>query len=296
MPKTARNYPKVGFTVDHFRGLKPHIIIDAMRYLGIDFVEINHSIFSDLDKAIRSLDGITTAFHLPYQQDFNLWSEPNEPITSLLNQLAQHEDDLHIRHYVVHPPETDADGDEFSVCSSRLLNNLQELSKPVYVENIIALSPERFSLFLLEARKKLGEQFAGQCWDACHYIVSGYDPLLRLQESDGTIGAVHLSDCYGNKDAHSPFFEEGSVPAGDILDELARREYSGTITLEMIPNSRTDIQAYLNSYLLVLKKLNKPKYYKTRLRFFLLKPFISKVINGSYAGLHFQQPTTGITK
>ena len=275
--KRPRTKPLVGFAVDHFKGLNPSVIIDAMKIIGIEFVEINTSVFQDIQKSVHSISSIKTAFHLPYQSDIQLDKSPPGPQT-LMSQILEYQKQLNIQQFISHPPEWPKDEAEFKIASNILFQNLLKLKLPVYFENVLSVGPDKFHQFLEHAQDSLGDQFGGQCWDAAHYLVAGYDPIKRYKLNAHQIGCIHLSDCFPDTDAHLPFSDKGSLPVDDIVQMLKNEKYTGTITLEMIPNSKSDIKSYITSYTMLLREMNYFKYISTQIRLFFLKPFLNKIV------------------
>lgn len=278
--------PIIGFAVDYFKGLAPSIIIDTMKFIGIEFVEINASIFNDIEKSIKSLTNIKTAFHLPYNSDAQLDLD-NMNTRILIEKILANKKQLNIQHVVCHPPEAAKTFAEFESASITLFQNLTKLGLPVYFENVMSISPENFDKFTNSAKQAMGKQFAGQCWDASHYLVAGYDPIKRYKLHAENIGSIHLSDCLPDTDSHLPFFNKGSLPIQDIIKMLKNEKYSGPITLEIIPNSRSDIKLYISSYIMLLKKLHYSKYLSTKVRLFFLKPFINQIITKEPSDIKF---------
>ena len=272
--------PKIGFTVDTFKGLPPSTIINALKLFGIKFVEINMSIFDDLEKSINNLDNIKTAFHLPYHSDHK-WdlAFPGEKTDWLINQLNRYQGQLNIQHLVCHPPEHLPENKNLETMNNTLFENLRKTGLPVYIENIMSQSPDEYYMFFELAKRKLGDQLKGMCWDACHFLVAGYDPVKRFKNREGEIGCIHLSDCYPDEDAHIPFSKDGSLPLDDIINILAENNFAGHITLEIAPRSLKDLAPYINSYMLLLQKLDKKKYYNAKMRLLLLKPLLNKLLS-----------------
>jgi sugar phosphate isomerase/epimerase len=271
-----RKKPLIGFTVDYFNGLVPSVIIEAMKFIGVDFIEINSSIFNDIEKSLKSFTHLKTAFHLPYDSNSQL-DKKTSNTQLLIENILKYKEQLNIQHFVCHPVETPEEA-ELESASHTLFQNLLKLGRPVYFENTLSVNPDIFEQFQQNAKKALGPLFGGQCWDAAHYLVAGYDPIKRYHLNKHQIGPIHLSDCYPDKDEHLPFSDKGSLPIADIIYMLKNDKFNGTITLELIPNSRSDLELYLSSYMMLLKELNYSKYLSTKARLFFLKPFINSTL------------------
>ena len=271
----------IGVTLDHFDGFTPSMLLGGLKILGIEFVEISHTIFSEVDNFSEKLGNIKTGFHLPIVHetgwDISCTEHENE-INDLIKKLNQYKEKLHIQHIICHPPEKNNVDISIKTSKEFLLNNLKRLNIPVYLENTPHYNPEKFTQFYLEAKRKLGSRISGICYDAPHFFISGYDPVEQYQKMVKEIGCVHLSDCKKDKDVHLPF-NGGILPLHNILKKIRNSKFKGYVTLEILPHSLKDIDAYINSYLKTLYFLNFKKYIFTKLRLFFLRPLIKKIIN-----------------
>jgi len=69
--------------------------------------------------------------------------------------------------------------------------------------------------------------------DTSHLAVSGIDIMTAAQELDTRLVHVHLSNNSGaGRDSHSPL-QQGVLPIGAFVENLAGSGYQGTITLEL---------------------------------------------------------------
>ena len=62
---TTHQKPYIGVTVSKFQGFMPSTLISGLRLLGMEFIEVNNSIFPEIDNVVKSLGNMVTAFHLP---------------------------------------------------------------------------------------------------------------------------------------------------------------------------------------------------------------------------------------
>ena len=185
--------------------------------------------------------------------------------------------ELNIQYCLAHPPEVDSGVvDEDS--ASYLFENLKKLTPPVILENIQGWDENRFQHFYNQAKSALGHKLIGLCFDAPHFILSGRNPIDFINNSNGEIQCVHLSDCKEDFDAHMPFGSGGCLPVDDILDTMKKAKYKGFINLELLPRSQEDILLIIKSYLKVVKTFNKKKYYATLLRLFLFRSKLEKTL------------------
>ena len=44
-----RNATSIGFTVDTYEGIPPSIIIAGLKFIGMDFIELTKTVFSDIN-------------------------------------------------------------------------------------------------------------------------------------------------------------------------------------------------------------------------------------------------------
>ena len=115
------------------------------------------------------------------------------------------------------------------------------------------------------------------CFDAPHFYITGHDPIEQYKKFSSQVGCVHLSDCHTNDDKHIPFNTGGTFPVDRFLNTL-KNNFSGYLTLEIKPESLLDLEAFIESYLKTLQFLQKGKSIRSRLRWFLLKPLIRRLI------------------
>lgn len=269
----------VGVTVSPFEGFNPADLIRGLRLLGMDFVEINRSVFSEIDRVSENLKQMVTAFHLPLVfddgWDFSSLAHQAE-IDETIYMLNTTKEKLKIHHVVSHPPERAAMVHPEQSSLDFLLANLKRLNLPVYLENVPDVPAHDFERIFRAAHDSLGAQLEGMCFDAPHFYITGYDPLERFQHYRKKIGCIHLSDCSNNDDSHLPFNCGGTLPVIDFLQRVGSSKFSGYITLEIKPPSLDELDAYIESYLTTLQHVNYSKYLKTRLRLFALRPLLNR--------------------
>lgn len=276
-----KNHPLVGFTVDYYKKLSHPVIIDALKLIGVRFVEINRSVFSEIDQLDSRLKKMTTAFHLPLVHDDGWdfsYPEHQHEIDETIKVINTQRKKLHIHHAIAHPPEKTEAHSSSESSLDYLFQNLSRLQVPVFLENVPAFAPSEFEEIYATGKQILGEKLQGMCWDASHFHIKGYDPVKQFEHFRKYIGTVHLSDCYPDEDVHLPFDSGGSLPIDDILDMLFSSEFKGYITLEIKPQSMQQIDAYIASYLKILRSLHYKKYIETKVRLLLLKPLINRFL------------------
>ncbi len=271
--------PPVGVAVIPFNGITPADLLRGLRLLGIEFVELNRTAFDDLEGVRRRLGSMQTAFHLPLKA-FDGWdfssAEHQNQIDDLIARLNEAAVQLRIRHAVVHPPEPHNDEQPSADALRVLFSNLKRLNLPIHLENVATTSPQDMERLLAEARAALGDQFAGMCFDASHFFITGHDPVRCFYRFRRRIASVHLSDSTPEKDDHLSFGCGGSLPVEELLAMMARSDFAGTVTLEITPPSLSNLEPYVESYLTTLRYLDYGTFMKKRLRLFALNPLISR--------------------
>ncbi len=275
----AQQLPLVGVTVSQFEGFMPSALIRGLKLLGMDFVELNKSIFPEIDRVVHNLGSMTTAFHLPLVVedgwDFSCLDYKND-IEAMIRVLRDYRDKLHLQHVVCHPPEPENGGTPLNSSLEFLFENLNALGIPVQLENVPTWHPDDFLKLYWQAEKALGSLLAGMCFDAPHYFVDGFDPIEQYKTVQDIVGCIHLSDCLEGRDEHIPFKSGGALPVNEFLSTVSNSNFTGTITLEIRPHSLKELDAYIESYMLTLQHVNYKKYLKARLRLFALRPLINR--------------------
>lgn len=272
----------VGFTVDSFQGLTPSVIIAGLRMIGVEFIEITKTVFSEVDAVSKKIGSMRTGFHLPLMHDDG-WDfsciDFTEKIDETINNINRHKDSLNLIYAVSHPPESKMYDSPCDSSPEYLFENLKKLRVPVYLENVPGYSPEEFQDLFRQAQSILGSNLAGMCFDGPHFFVRGYNPLDEFQRFFDRIGCIHLSDCHKDDDAHLPFNNGGVFPVEDFLQKVKGTKFSGPITLEIKPNSLKELDIFIASYLKALRYLDYKKFIASRLRWLALKPVVHHFLN-----------------
>ncbi len=272
----------VGFTVDKYEGLMPSVILSGLKIVGVTYVELTKTVFAEISAISKKMHGLRAGFHLPLIHDDG-WDlsclDFKEQIDEVIGNINRHKDALHIQHVIAHPPEPEAAKHAIHSSLEFLLENLSRLQVPVYLENVPYGTPEDLMAVFTKAKRKLGDQLAGLCFDAPHLFVTGYDPVDQFKQWNGQIGCVHLSDCFRNDDVHLPFNKGGELPIDTLLSVMKEHRFRGYVTLEIKPESLQDIHAYIESYLKVLASLSYGKYIRTMTRWLLIRPFVNHFVS-----------------
>lgn len=276
-----KRHALIGVTLDTFDGFTPSILLGALKLLKLEYVEINKTVFQEINSFYPKLGKIKTGFHLPIISESG-WDLSCESRTAEINQLVEnlnrYKSRLNLHHAVFHPLEFDNEDTALKISKAVLFDNLKKLDLPLYLENVPKYSIEKFKDFYSEAQNILGTQLAGICYDAPHLFITGNDLELFYHNMNHKIGAIHLSDCEQTKDKHMPF-GKGVLPVDKVLNMIYKSKFNGFITLEILPHSLQDLDGYINSYLITLRRFNYLKYIKTRIRLVILRPLLKKITN-----------------
>jgi len=272
---------RIGFTIESYKGLEPSFLLGIIKFFGVEFVEITKTVFDDIERVIPKMHGLQAGFHLPLIHDDG-WdfscvdSQPD--IDAVIENINRYKDDLHIKYCVTHPPEPWNSAATLHVSVEQLLKNLRRLQVPIFLENVPHGSYDEYLRVYERAKAVLGDQLSGMCYDGPHYFVSGMNPVTRLQELNGEIGCIHLSDCMHDDDTHLPFDSGGEFPTEEVIAQIKRMKFDGFINLEIKPRSLSDLDSVIYSYLKMLKPFRKGKYFRTKLKLMVLRPLMKRFL------------------
>lgn len=274
----------VGLTIDQFNGIKPSTLLKVVKKLGLEFVELTSSAFDDLNSCKKIIGNMKAGLHLPNIHDkgydFSCRDRKTE-IDHLINLINDNHQELNITYCLTHPPECDSISEKEKSIPF-LLDNLKKLKPPVIIENVQGWDEENFNNFYNQANSVLGEKLIGECFDAAHHILNGYNPVEFIENKYKNIRCVHLSDCKKGVDAHLPLGLGGYLPTDKILEKMKKVDYSEFINLELLPRNPQDIAHIIKSYLKVIKIFNKRKYYFTMIRLLLYKSELERELKNAF--------------
>jgi len=273
--------PRIGITIDNFKGFSPSQLLSIISKLGVNFVELTESVFEDLENVKKAVSGMETGFHLPNLHDFGYdfsHQDKHEHIQNLISLINENYRDLHIQYCLSHPPEESNESQPTAEQVDYLLSNLNKLQVPIIIENTQFMSPEQFEKFYSQAQSVLGEKLVGKCFDAPHYLLSGNDPVEFLSQMDGDIFCLHLSDCKNNVDAHLPFGLGGQLPIDEILEKVKQQNFAGFINLELMPRKLSDIRPLIESYLMVMRTFDYPQYLRSKFQLLIHHSSLTKTL------------------
>ncbi|HDL17981.1 MAG TPA: sugar phosphate isomerase/epimerase [Bacteroidetes bacterium] len=266
-----------GLTVDAFKGITPAVILAQIRRIGVEFAEVTVKVFAEPEKVMHSAGGMKLGLHLPIISengfDFSCVEHQRE-IDEIIDNINKYQRPLNLQYILSHPTEAHLFETKCRISGDFLFENLKKIQAPVILENTFENAHFNFDTFLVKAEEKLGNHLTGICFDGPHAYISRGDLFPMLEKHFNKIRLVHLSDCTREKDLHIPFMGEGDLPIEKILHFLKDHAYSGIINLELRPKSLTDLKPIFNSYLLILKHLDRRKYFPMRLKQFFLLPLV----------------------
>lgn len=273
---------KIGLSIDSYKGIEPSVILGVARKLGLEHVELTRVVFAEAEAVARQVRGMSAGFHLPVLEldgfDFSC-PEAQAQIDAVIRDLNTHWRALNVRYCVAHPPEPGAAKEAVDTCDETLLDNLARLEPPILLENVPTSNKREFHGFYRRAKGRLGERLHGICFDAAHGYLSGEDIHAWFGELDGEVACVHLSDCSAEADLHLPFNSGGVLPIQEFLQRLESSGYHGTINLELAPRSLYDLEPILNSYLTVLRRFDRRKYWRVQARMAFVRPVLRMLLS-----------------
>lgn len=267
----------VGLTVDTFKGIKPSRLLKQIRRIGVEFAEVTVNIFQDLENAKRQSEGLKLGLHLPIisEEGFDFsCMEKKEEIDKIIEHINQNWHDLNFQYVLSHPTEKHLFKTEYEISEEFLFNNLKRLEPPLLIENTFENESFHFEEFIERAEEQLNEHLVGICFDGPHAFISRDNWFEMLEKFINKIKLVHLSDCTKEKDLHIPFGGEGELPVEKILQFLKYHHYNGIVNLELRPKALTELAPILKSYLLILRYLNRKKFFTMQLKSLLILPLI----------------------
>lgn len=272
---------RVGLTIQKYQGMETSFALGLAKKFGLEYVELTHDLFEELDEILALVRGIRVGFHLPIicedGWDFSCLSHKRK-INDLIDALNQHWKALNIKYFLTHPPEPLETTAKTETSTTFLFENLQKLPGHIFIENVPSWKNDQFTEFVKQARKIVGRKVSGICLDAPHYYLTGEDPVAYISYWKEQIKCVHLSDCIRGHDLHLPFGSGGSLPVDEFLEALKQNGYNQYINLELLPKTFNDLPYVIYSYLKVLKKFRPGKYYRTKFRVLLILPLLRRLI------------------
>ena len=230
--------------------------LPAIRAAGFDIVEVcsfpAHLDYHDrptVERAAARLHELgleAYSFHAPFADQIDITALDPAPRDSAavdeISRAAEAAAMLGVRYFVLHPGPENGGGAARAAALDRMDNAAAALDAgrralPVTSESGLVLEnmlPHLFSghvrdlLWLLGA---MNTRDVGICLDTGHAFLSG-DLQHVAHKLSGHLWMVHASDNRGTFDDHLPP-GDGSIPWRELLAQLMRSAFSGTIILEV---------------------------------------------------------------
>ena len=264
----------IGITIQKVGSLSPSKLIKLGSAIGLNHIEFDLSVFSDIENVKKVLNTKQTALHSPYFEDYNLDLSSNKnEADEFVKNINDNKDDLKIIGVVIHPP-SDAGGS-----LDKFYERLERIPLPL-LENMPYQSWDQFTKFFDDTHANVSNQL-GFCFDIPHSWITNGDQLLDLPEFCLDLlkkpsGYIHLSGGTREEDEHFPLLTDGDIPLKKVKLFLREISFKGTITMELAPRSFEDIDKMLQSYMMMLGFAGKTMH---RMKLKLKLPFIRRKIH-----------------
>ena len=269
----------VGFTVDTFEGVKGSYLLNLIRKVGVEFAEVTPAIFEDIDSVLSNIGGLKLGLHLPiisdYGYDFSCHEKKKE-IDAIVENINKYWQRMNLQYVLAHSTEGHFMETPGESSEEFLFENLKRIEAPIVFENTLENENFSFDQFLERAESAFDDQMLGICFDPPHAYISRENWFPMLEKHYAKIRLLHLSDCTREEDLHQPFGQEGNLPVDEILGFLKDKGYQGMVNLELQPKSLSDLKSLFESYLLVLRYLNRKKYISMKLRSLIFLPILKR--------------------
>lgn len=269
----------VGLTVETFEGVKGSYLLKLIRKIGIEFAEVTPKIFDEIDSVIDNINGLKLGLHLPIISEFGYdfsCHDKKEEIDTLIEKINTYWRKMNLQYVLAHSTEGHFIETPGKSSEEFLFENLKRLEAPIVFENTLENEDFNFDAFVERAEAAFDEQLLGICFDPPHAYISREDWFPMLEKHYTRIHLLHLSDCTRKEDLHQPFGQEGDLPVNEILEFLKNKSYKGIVNLELQPKSLSDLTSLFESYLLVLRYLNRRKYFSMKLRSLIFLPLLKR--------------------
>ncbi len=266
---------KVGQTIQSLGQLKPSHIISMANLLGFEHLELDPTVFDDIEAVLPLVQKKSVILHAPYYFDwgFDLSSKKqSEKVEKYMDNLKTYANALGALGIVVHPP-MDPDKDE-----EYFLKNLDRIKIMVLLENLPGLKLEDFKTWYLSTKSKTKAN-VGICFDVPHsFLTHGKEDLFNIPEILlPDIHYIHISELTHDSDCHWPFGTEGGELPLDLFEKFLKNiQFNGTINMELMPSGLKGIENLIDSYLILKKFGPKLPYLLKKIRILLLKPLLMK--------------------
>ncbi|MFW9856933.1 MAG: TIM barrel protein [Candidatus Thorarchaeota archaeon] len=243
---------RIGLTIQGLGELTPSTLIKLGNVIALEHIEFDVSVFTDLEDVKQVIKAKQTAIHAPYSPDYKYdLSFPSEDADQLVTAILKAKADLNIIGVVVHSPKETND---------LFYERVSQLPFPL-LENIPNQSWDTFMAFRDKVRENSTKNF-GYCFDIPHSFITNGDAFLDVPPEVMTSlkrksGYIHISGGKRHHDQHFPLVTEGDIPFHEIKSFLKDIQFSGTVTMELVPRSLEDVSKMLKSYSIMLNVAGK---------------------------------------
>jgi len=238
----------IGLTSDHYKKIPLHLILSALRWVGLEYSEVTCNVFKYPALALRAGRGMRLGLHLPtwgsVGHDFSHPSCKSEN-EQLLTHLSMYGRAFGFLYGVIHPPE----GDEKEISVAYFFENIRRIKLPLVLENIPQWPLKQFIDFYVQATKELPHGRLHLCLDIPHAYLSDGEWLPFFKTYHHDIKLIHLSNCAQGEDWHYPFQVPGDLELFSVLEQLKQYKYKGMLNLELYPHEPSHIHGILDTYL-----------------------------------------------
>ena len=274
-----------GLTIQAIGDFSPSSLVKLGMAIGLQHVEFDPSVFTDIKNVLPALKTKQTSIHAPYLEDYGMdLSSLNPEVDAFIENVERWRTQLNIMGVVVHPP-TDASGS-----LETFYSRLEKLKVPILFENMPYQPWEEFLDEFLNIQANIDGKL-GMCFDIPHsYITHGNQfldiPEEVLDQLTSPIGYIHISGGKRDEDAHYPLLTDGDIPLAEVEQFLKAIAFSGTITMELAPRNLQDVDKILHSYVIMLGIAGKRR---KQLFARIKRPLIMRKINSKFKNYSIEQ-------
>lgn len=267
-----------GLTIQAIGDFSPSSLVKLGMAIGLQHIEFDPSVFSDIENVLPALKTKQTSIHAPYLEDYGMdLSSLNPQVDTFIDNVNRWSSQLKIMGVVVHPP-TDGSGD-----LETFYSRLENLKVPKLFENMPYQPWEEFLEEFSNIQANIDGKL-GMCFDIPHSYITNGKKFLDLPEEvldhiTSSIGYIHISGGKRDEDTHYPLLTAGDIPLVEVENFLKTMNFSGTITMELAPRNLQDVDKILRSYVFMLGIAG-----KRRKQFFakIKRPLIMRQINSKF--------------
>ncbi len=262
-----------GLTIQQLGEIKTSSLVKFATAIGLNHIEFDPSVFTDLINVKKELKAKQIAIHSPFFEDYELdLSSNNKRVDTFVESVVRAKKDLNIIGVVVHPP-SDAGGS-----IDLFYERLEKLPFPL-LENMPYQTWDEFKEFFDGTLANVSNHI-GFCFDIPHSWITNHNQFLDLPEFcyellTQTSGYIHISGGTKDEDTHFTSLTEGDLPIDKVKTFLKDIQFKGTVTMELAPRSLDEIDKIIHSYMIMLDFAGK-RMHKTKVK--IKRPFIMRKV------------------